>query len=72
MTGVFSWKNYFSLCPASFCTPRPILPVTPGIFLLLSFAFQSPMIGWTSFLFLLVLEGLVGLHRMVQLQLLWH
>ena len=25
-----------SLCPASFCTPRPNLPVTPGIdFLLL-------------------------------------
>jgi len=27
----FSWKNSVSLCPASFCTPRPDLPVTPGI-----------------------------------------
>ena len=22
---------YISLCPASFCTPRPNLPVTPGV-----------------------------------------
>ena len=32
MTSAFSWQNSFSLCPASFCTPRPNLPVTPGIF----------------------------------------
>ena len=31
MTGAFSWQNYISLCPASFCTPRPNLPVTPGV-----------------------------------------
>ena len=31
MTSVFSWENSISLCPASFCTPRPDLPVTPGI-----------------------------------------
>ena len=31
MTSVFSWQNSVSLCPASFCTPRPNLPVTPGI-----------------------------------------
>ena len=30
-TSVFSWKNYISLCPISFCTPRPNLPVTPGV-----------------------------------------
>ena len=30
MTSVFSWRNSVSLCPASFCTPRPNLPVTPG------------------------------------------
>ena len=29
MTSVFSWQN--SICPASFCTPRPNLPVTPGV-----------------------------------------
>ena len=27
MTNVFSWRNSVSLCPASFCTPRPNLPV---------------------------------------------
>ena len=32
-----------SLCPAWFCTPRPNLPVTPGIYWLPTFAFQSPM-----------------------------
>ena len=31
MTSAFSWQNSFSLCPASFCIPRPNLPVTPGI-----------------------------------------
>jgi len=30
MTSLFSWQNSISLCPASFCTPRPNLPVTPG------------------------------------------
>ena len=28
MTSVFSWQHSVSLCPASFCTPRPNLPVT--------------------------------------------
>ena len=46
----FSWKNSVSLCPASFCTPRPNLPVTPGISWLPTFAFQSPMTKRTSFL----------------------
>ena len=31
MTSVFSWQNSVNLCPASFCTPRPNLPVTPGM-----------------------------------------
>ena len=25
MTSVFSWQNSISLCPTSFCTPRPNL-----------------------------------------------
>ena len=37
------WQNSVSLCPASFCTPRPNLPVSPGISWLPSFAFQYPM-----------------------------
>ena len=36
-----------------------------------TFAFQSPVMKRTSFL-VLVLEGLVGLHRTIQLQLLQH
>jgi len=31
MMNAFSWQNSVSLCPASFCTPRPNFPVTPGI-----------------------------------------
>ena len=31
MTSAFSWQNSISLCPASFHTPRPNLPVTPGV-----------------------------------------
>ena len=62
MTGAFSWQSSISLCPASFCTPRPNLPVTPGISWLPTFAFQSPIMKRTSF-WVLVLKDLVGLHR---------
>ena len=71
MTNVFSWQNSISLSPASFCIPRPNLPVTPGVSWLPTFAFQSPIMKRTSFLGV-VLKGLVGLHRTVQLQLLQH
>ena len=60
-----------SLCPASFRIPRPNLPVTPGVSWLPTFAFQSTIMKGTSF-GVLVLKGLVGLHRTVQLQLLQH
>ena len=39
-----------SLCPASFCIPRPNLPVTTGSSLLSTVAFQSPIIKRKSFL----------------------
>ena len=65
---VFSWQNSISLCPASFCTPRPNLPVTPGVSWLPTFAFQSPIMKRTSVL-VLVLKGLVALHRTIWLQL---
>ena len=69
----FLFANPDGLCPASFCTPRPNLPVTPGISWLPTFAFQFPVMKRTSFFFLvLVLEDLVGLHGTVQLKLLWH
>ena len=57
--------------PASFCTPMPNLPVTPGISWLPIFVFQSPMMKRTSF-WMLVLKGVVGLHRTIQFQLLHH
>ena len=40
MTREFSWQNSIRLCPASFSTPRPNLPVTPGISWFSTFAFQ--------------------------------
>ena len=32
MISAFSWQNSVSLCPASFCPPRPNLPVTLGVY----------------------------------------
>ena len=43
LTNVFSWQNSISLCPASFCIPRPNYPITPDVSWLSSSAFQSPM-----------------------------
>ena len=50
MTSAFSWQNSISFCLDSFCTPRPNLPVTPGVSWLPTFAFQSPIMKRTSFL----------------------
>ena len=33
MTNEFSWENFMSLCPASFCIPRPNLPWLLQVFL---------------------------------------
>ena len=71
MISAFSWQNSISLCPASFRTPRPNLLVTPGVSLLPTFAFQSPVVKRTSFLAVSSKKS-VGLHRTVQLQLLQH
>ena len=72
VTSVFSWQNSISLCPASFCIPRPNFPVTPGVSWLPTFAFQSPIMKKGIFWGVLVLKRLVGLHRTVLLQLLQH
>ena len=69
MTSVFPLQNPISLCPALFSTPRPYFPVTPGISGLPTFAFQSSIMKRHLF-WVLVLKGLVGLHRTIQLQLL--
>ena len=68
MTSAFSWQGSISLFPASFYTPRPNLPVTPGVSWLPTFAFQSPIMKRTSFL-VLVLD-LIDLHRGTPRQLL--
>ena len=64
MTHVFSWHNSVNLCPATFCTPRLNLPVTPDLSWLPTFAIKySMMKGHHFFFFLvLVLEGIVGLY----------
>ena len=70
--GVGVWneagQNSISFCPASFPIPRPNLPVTPVSWLLLCI----PVLYNEKdiFLGLLVLKGLVGLNRTVQLQFL--
>ena len=69
MTSAFSWQNSISLCPASFRIPGPNLPVTPGVSCHPTFAFQSPRMKRHLF-WVLVLKGLVGLHRTAQLQFL--
>ena len=71
MTSVFSWQNSISLCPASFCTPRPNLPVTPGISWLPTFAFLSPIMKRTSFLSVSSRSSCRS-SRTIQLQLLQH
>ena len=66
-----SWQNSVSLCPASFRTPRPSLPVTPGVSWLPTFAFQSPIMKRTSFLGVSSQRS-CGFHRTIQIQLLQH
>ena len=48
MGSTFSWQNSVSLCPASFSSSRPNLPVSPGISWLLIFVLIIP--GGTYFL----------------------
>ena len=63
-------KTLISLCPASFCTPRPNLPVTPGVSRLPTFSFLSPIMKSTYFLGVSSKRSCTGLCRTVQLQLL--
>ena len=66
MTSVFSWQNFISLWPASFCTPRQNLAVPPGISWLPTFAFQYHIMKRISFWYASSRRS-VGLHRSVQL-----
>ena len=59
------------VCPVSFCTPRPTMPVTPGISWLL-LLHPNPL-WWKGHCYLvLAWECVVGLHETGQFQLLWH
>ena len=69
MTSAFSWQNSINLCPASFHIPKPDRPVIP-VFLDFLLFIQVPYNEKDIFFGVLVLEGLVGLHRTIQLQLL--
>ena len=54
MTSAFSWQNSISLCPASFCTPRPNLPLLQVSldFLLL----HSSPLQWKGHLFWVLVD----------------
>ena len=71
VTSVFSWQNSVSLWPASFCTPRPTWFACYSRCLLTSY-FCIPVPCHGKDIILGALEGLVDLHRTVQLQLLQH
>ena len=48
ITSTFSWQSSVSLCLASFCTPRPNVPLSRYL-LIFYFAFLSPMLKRTFF-----------------------
>ena len=66
---VFSWQNSVSLCPASFCTPRPNLLITRSISWLPTLAFQSPIMKRISLLGVSSKRSCMS-HRTALLQLL--
>ena len=68
MTSAFSWQSSVSLSPL-FLYSKAKFAGYSRYLQLLTFTFQSPIMKKTSFFWVLVLEGLVGLHRTVQLQL---
>ena len=73
MTSAFFWQNSVALCLVSFYTLRPNL--SSGYSRnLLTFHFSTPILYNKKdiFFLLLVLEGLVGLSRTVQIQVLQH
>ena len=69
MTSVFSWQNSISLCPDSFCTPGCYSKYDcySKYFLTSYYCITVPYNEKDIFWGVLVLEGLVGLHRTIQL-----
>ena len=74
MTGAFFKKKSISLCPVLFCISRPNLPVIPGVSWLPTIG-DLILVNYNEkdiFFWVFILEGLVGLHRTIQVQLLEH
>ena len=70
---VCSLDKTVSHCSASFCAPRPNLPVTLDTVTLGFLLLQSNSLWWKVYLVLvLILESLAGSHRSSQLQILQH
>ena len=63
MNSAFSWENSVSLCPAYL-----LLHVSLDFYFCIPVPFDEEDI----FFWVLVLEGLIGLHRTIQFQLLQH
>ena len=72
MTSAFSWQNSVSLCPASFLYPKAKFAPYSRYLLTFYFCILVPYNEKNIFLCVLVLKGLVGLHRTIQLQLFQH
>ena len=70
MTSQFSWQNSVSLCPDSFCAPRPNFACYSRCFLTCYFCIPVPYNEKDIYFFTFILEGLLGFHRTIQFQLL--
>ena len=65
--GCLLWPGHsLGKIPSSFCTPRPNLPITPGVSWFPTFVFQSPIMKRTSFLGVSSLGGDSLLAQMVK------
>ena len=63
ITSMFSWQNFVSLCPASFCSPRPNFCVLFQLFVDFLLLHSNPLWCKRPLFLVVVLKGLVGLHR---------
>ena len=70
MTSAFSWQNSVSFALHFVLQSRTFLLLQISLEILL--LHPVPYDEKDIFFLVLVLEGLIGLHRMIQLQLLWH
>ena len=75
MTSVFSWQNSVSLTLLHFVLQGQtcqLFQVSVDFLLLHPIPDDEQDIFFFFFFLVLGLEGLVGFHRIIQLQLLWH